>query len=119
MPRFNVAAFILQGKSDFNALTGFNNELAAALEAMWIEPIVIDLLNGEQAPNLINRALVDYGPPRIIAAFSFSGIGVEIGDDSPQGNFWQHIKVPMLTFMVDHPAYILRRHAHPSPAVMP
>jgi hypothetical protein len=119
MPRHNVAAFILQGKSDFNALTGFNNEVAAALDAMRIEPILIDFVNWEKTRHFIDQALRDYTPQRIIAAFSFSGIGIELGDDSPNGNLWAYIKVPMLSWMLDHPAYILRRHAHPSPAVMP
>lgn len=119
MPRYNFAAFILQGKSDFNALTAFNSELAAGLESLQIEPITVDVTGGETSSRLIEKAFADYSPERIVAAFSFSGIGMEIGDNSPKGNFWAQAKIPAVSWMLDHPCYILRRHAHPSPAVMP
>ena len=113
----SAAAFILQGRSDFNALTGFNEELARCLGNRGIEPVLIDLLDWQKSIDGINDALKTYGTKRLVGAFSFSGVGMELGEGSPNGNVWQQIKVPAISWMLDHPAYLLKRHTLPYSAV--
>lgn len=106
-----AAAFILQGNSDFGALSGFNKELSECLRELRVEPFLVDLLDVQDSLNTINKVLRDYGRNRIVAAFSFSGIGMELGGESPESNVWQLTKIPVVSWMMDHPCYILKRHA--------
>ena len=112
-----VAAFVLPGKSDFNALTGFTDEFARCLNNLKIEPVCLDLTNWQQSYERINQTLNEYTAGRIVGAFSFSGVGMELGNDQPDGNIWQQVKIPAVTWMLDHPAYILKRHTFHVPTV--
>ena len=112
-----AAAFVLYGHSDFNALKGLSDELGRCFTEMGIQPVFINLLDWQQSLNDINQALRTYGPQYILGAFSFSGVGMELGEGSPNGNVWQYIKVPAVSWMMDHPAYHLKRHSISTPAV--
>jgi hypothetical protein len=111
-----AAALILQGTSDYNALSGLNHELALAFRARGLEPVMVDLLDKSRMMEDINRALKEYGQSRILAAFSFSGMGIQLEDN--QGNLWQRLRLPVVSWLIDHPAYYLKRHSYPSPAIM-
>lgn len=112
-----VAAFVLQGNSDFNALTGFTDELCRCLNGMNIEPVRINLTDWKQSLERINQTLNSYPLHQIVGAFSFSGFGIELGNEQPDGNIWQQVKIPVITWMLDHPAYILQRHAFHVPVL--
>lgn len=112
-----VAAFILQGQSAYNSLTALNRELSRALLALEIEPIVADGTRIDEFNAVVNRALQEYGPQRIIAGFSFSAFGTDIGINTPEGSLWERLQIPIITWMVDHPAYYLARHRQPTPAI--
>jgi hypothetical protein len=112
------AGLIIQGRSDFNALSAFNLELAHALRLLGIEPIIVDLMAPDRSNGLMNKVMQDYGPAQVVAAFSFSGIGAEAGDDDPTGNIWERLKIPFITWMLDHPVHYLERHIHPGPALV-
>ena len=113
-----LAAFVLQGRSDFEALTAFNSELSICLRNLKIEPFLVNLLNIDESLKIINRVLQEYGTDRTIAAFSFSGIGMELGEGAAQGNVWQHTKIPFVSWMMDHPCYILKRNELSLPAII-
>ncbi len=111
------AAFVLQGNSSFNVLTGFNNELMLCLRRMEIEPVVLNLVEWQSAIPIIDATLKKYGASHVIGAFSFSGIGMALGNDTPFGNVWQRLKIPALSWMMDLPCYYLDRHSFIAPAV--
>jgi len=111
-----AAALILQGASDYNALTGLNHELALALRARGLEPVMVDLLDVGRMKQDLQKALDEYGPARILAAFSFSGMGIQLADE--QGSLWPRMRIPVVSWLIDHPCYYLARHNYPSSAVM-
>ncbi len=110
------AALILQGHSDYNSLSGLNHELALAFRARGLEPILVDLTDGQQAQSTLTTAFSEYGKERILAAFSFSGMGVQIEDDGQ--NLWAKLGIPVLTWLLDHPAYFMLRQSYPASCVM-
>lgn len=118
MTQGKIAALILQGQGSYGALAAMNGELARQFALLGIEPVLLDLTQHEAATQRMNVVLRDFGPGRILAAFSYSGMGVTSGDNEPEGNVWQRLKIPVLSWMLDHPCYYLLRHSHPAPAVM-
>lgn len=112
------ALLVVFGQSQYDSINALNREVMRILPQLGIDPVAISLASAERFNADMGNALRDYTPERIIAAFSFSGFGIEIGDNAPEGNLWQRLGIPFLTWMLDHPAYHLRRHKHTSPAVM-
>jgi hypothetical protein len=111
------AILILEGASAYGSLNAFTREVARIIRASDLDVVTLNLLDPVSFNNDLRQALVDY-PGRIGAAFSFSGLGVGLNDETSDGNLWQHLHIPMLTWMLDHPSYYLFRHSHPAPAVM-
>lgn len=111
------AILIVQGRSGYDSLGSFNREIARILKTRGLDPVILDTTQSELFTATLNKTLQDY-PDRIGAAFTFSGIGMDIGDTSELGNLWQHFRIPFLSYMLDHPCYYMVRHRHPAPAVM-
>ncbi len=111
------AAFILGGTSAYNSIGHFNQECARVIRSTGLDVVFLNLDAPEEFNAVLQKTLADY-PERIAFAISFSGFGVEIGNTSGNGNVWQRLRIPMLSFMLDHPAYYLSRHNAPTPAVM-
>lgn len=112
------AALILQGTSNYQSLDALNRELARVLETMGVTPLLLDMARPEQADPMFVRIQHEWGFENIVAAFSFSGIGADFGDRLPAGNLWQRARVPVLSWLLDHPCYHLRRHSPPAAAIM-
>jgi len=108
---------ILDGRAAYNSIGMFNRELARVIRTTGLDVVFLNLDNADDFNNTLRQTMADY-PERIALALSFSGFGVEIGDSTESGNLWQRLKIPMLSYMLDHPAYYLARHKSPSPAVM-
>ncbi len=113
------AILILDGVSAYNSIGAFNREVARVIReaTTGLDVVMLDMSDTNRFNDGLRQALEDY-PERIGAAFSFSGFGVEIGAKSGNGNLWQRLQIPMLSWMLDHPAYYLARHKSPAAAVM-
>jgi len=111
------AALIIEGSSSYNSLQGFNNEVARVLRSTGLDVIFLDFDNPKNFSDRLKQALNDY-PNHIDLALSFSGYGVEVGATSDNGNLWQRLRIPFLSWMLDHPCYYLSRHNTPVPAVL-
>ena len=111
------AALILDGSTAYNSIGIFNRELARVVRSGGLDVFMLNIDDPEAFNSQLRHVMVDY-PERIAMCLSFSGFGVELGDTSGNGNLWQRLKIPMLSFMLDHPAYYLSRHKSPSSAVM-
>lgn len=111
------AVLILNGSTAYNSIGIFNRELARVIGATGLDVIFLNIDSADEFNNVLRQAMADY-PERIALCLSFSGFGTEIGDTAGGGNLWQRLKIPMLSFMLDHPAYYLSRHKTPTPAVM-
>jgi len=108
---------ILDGATAYNSVGFFNRELARVIRTTGLDVVFLNVDVAEDFNNSLRQAMAEY-PERIALCLSFSGFGTEIGDTSGSGNLWQRLKIPMLSFMLDHPAYFLARHKTTAPAVM-
>lgn len=117
MSNERFAALILDGATAYNSIGVFNRELARVVRAAGLDVFHLDIDNGHAFNDKLREVMANY-PERIAFAMSFSGFGVELGDTSGSGNLWQRLKIPMVSFMLDHAAYFLARHRTPTPAVM-
>lgn len=111
------AVLILDGATAYNSIGMFNRELARVVSTTGLDVHFLNIDDAEAFNSKLRQIMNDY-PERIAMCLSFSGFGVELGDTSGNGNLWQRLKIPMLTFLLDHPAYFLSRHKTPTPAVM-
>lgn len=111
------AVLILDGSTAYNSIGIFNRELARVVRTTGLDVVLLNIDDAEDFNNVLRQTMADY-PERIAMCLSFSGFGVELGDTSGSGNLWQRLKIPMLSFMLDHPAYYLARHKTPTPAIM-
>jgi hypothetical protein len=82
-----------------------------------LDAVMLDLNDTARFNAELRQAMNDY-PGRIGAALSFSGFGVDIKSGAEVDNLWQYLRIPMLTWMLDHPCYLLARHSTSVPAVM-
>jgi len=111
------AVLILQGTADYDSIGAFDREVARIIRAMTdFDVLMLDLNDHDNLNPRLKKMLDDY-PNRIVAVFSFSGFGIELVDAN-KTNIWQKLGLPMLTFLLDHPGYILARHKTATPAVM-
>jgi hypothetical protein len=111
------AVLILDGSTAYNSIGIFNRELARVVRTTGLDVFMLNIDDAEAFNATLRQVMADY-PERIAMCLSFSGFGVELGDTSGNGNLWQRLKIPMLSFMLDHPAYYLARHKTPTPAIM-
>ena len=111
------AVLILGGATAYNRIGFFNRELERVISTSGWDVFHLNIDDAE-AFNTTLRQVMNVYPERIAMCLSFSGFGTEIGDTSDNGNLWQRLKIPMLSFMLDHPAYYLSRHKSPSPAIL-
>lgn len=111
------AVLILDGATAYNSIGFFNRELARVVRSTGLDVFMLNIDDAEAFNTTLRQVMADY-PERIALCLSFSGFGVELGDTSGAGNLWQRLKIPMLSFMLDHPAYYLARHKTPTPAIM-
>lgn len=116
-PPDRFAVLILDGLTAYNSIGIFNRELARVVRGAGLDVFFLNIDNAEEFNTGLRQVMADY-PERIAMSLSFSGFGVELGNSSGAGNLWQRLKIPMLSFMLDHPAYFLQRHNTGSPAVM-
>jgi hypothetical protein len=108
---------ILGGSTAYNSIGFFNSELARVIRTAGLDVVFLNINDIHEFNNILRQTMADY-PERIAMCISFSGFGTEIGDTSDNGNLWQRLKIPMLSIMLDHPAYYISRHNSPTPAVM-
>lgn len=116
-PSERFAVLILDGATAYNSIGMFNRELSRVVSTTGLDVHHLNIDAAEAFNSKLRQVMADY-PERIAMCLSFSGFGVELGDTSGGGNLWQRLKIPMLTFLLDHPAYYLSRHKTPTPAIM-
>ena len=116
-PADRFAVLILDGSTAYNSIGMFNRELARVVRGAGLDVFFLNIDDADAFNSGLRQVMNDY-PERIAMCLSFSGFGVELGDTSGAGNLWQRLKIPMLSFMLDHPAYYLSRHRTPTPAIM-
>jgi hypothetical protein len=117
MSNDRYAVLILDGSTAYNSIGIFDRELARVVRTTGLDVFMLNIDDAEAFNTTLRQVMADY-PERIALCLSFSGFGVELGDTSGNGNLWQRLKIPMLSFMLDHPAYYLARHKTPTPAIM-
>lgn len=117
MSHDRYAVLILDGATAYNSIGIFNRELARVVRTTGLDVFHLNIDNAEEFNTTLRQVMADY-PERIAMCLSFSGFGVELGDTSGAGNLWQRLKIPMLSILLDHPAYYLARHKTPTPAIM-
>lgn len=112
MAQHKQIAFIPQGKSSYNALSGINAQIAQALDQLGVQPVVLDLLDRERMPAFFEETLRTYGVENVLCAFCVSGIGLQLGEKSPAGNVWARFRIPAINWLLDHPAHMPVRNSH-------
>ena len=111
------AVLILHGISAYNNFDTFHAMVGRAINRMGLDAVMIDLKEPSSFNSGMNKVVQDCGLDRVVCALTLNGTGLEIGNDGPNGNIWARIKVPVLSWMGDHPCYYLSRHQHTSPAI--
>jgi len=86
--------------------------------SLGCDPVRIDLRDEALTQKQLGAALQTYTREHILFGITFHGFGTSIGEGSPNGNIWEHYRIPILSLMADHPCYNIKRHSNPSPAIM-
>lgn len=118
MTQDKYAILILHGSTAHDFLAPFNQEIARGIIKYGCDPVFIDLRDEQLTLAQLKTALDTYTRERILFAFTFHGFGTDIGNNTPQGNLWERLAIPVVSLMGDHPCYNVRRHTPTSPAIM-
>jgi glycosyltransferase involved in cell wall biosynthesis len=94
---------LLQGRSQYDVMNSFTTDLADAFSELGYDPKIISITK----PNWLTEIINVLKSKHVAFFFSFNTAGVQLRSNDKA--LFDVLHVPLFTFLVDHPVYLLSR----------